>query len=144
MEIIEFYGVRQPYFEFSNFSRHSFELDGHIWKTSEHYFQANKFVGTPHYYELLKAPTPRDVASMGRDRNRPLRKDWEEVKEEVMLKALRAKFTQNKELKEILLGTGDAKLVEASPVDYYWGIGKDGSGKNRLGILLMKLRDELK
>jgi len=47
-------------------------------------------------------------------------------------------------LREILLGTGDAKLVEHTENDSYWGDGGDGSGKNRLGILLMRLRDELR
>ena len=81
---------------------------------------------------------------MGRDRKLPLRRDWESVKEKVMLDALRAKFTQNADLKAILLGTGDAVLVEHTARDAYWGDGGDGSGKNRLGRLLMRLRDELR
>ncbi|CAG8778813.1 7980_t:CDS:1, partial [Acaulospora morrowiae] len=66
---------------------------------------------------------------------------------DVMLTALRAKFTQNEDLKEILLGTGDSQLVEASPTDSYWGNARksDGTeGKNMLGILLMQVRDELR
>ena len=69
-----------------------------------------------------------------------IRSDWVEVKEDVMLKALHAKFTQHIALKNILLGTGDRLLVQRSPDDRYWGDGGDGSGKNRLGILLMRLR----
>ena len=61
-----------------------------------------------------------------------------------MLDALRAKFTQHEELKATLLGTGDAILVEHTANDSYWGDGGDGSGKNRLGQLLMKLREELR
>ncbi len=64
-----------------------------------------------------------------------------------MLKALRVKFDQHQDLKQKLLSTGDAKLVEASPYDSYWGNAtrKDGSkGLNKLGILLMKVRSELK
>ena len=81
---------------------------------------------------------------MGRSRKLPLRHDWESVKEQVMMDALRAKFTQHDDLKAILLGTGDATLVEHTANDSYWGDGGDGSGKNRLGHLLMQLRAELR
>ncbi len=81
---------------------------------------------------------------MGRERHRPLRADWESVKEDVMRRALRAKFTAHPELRDLLLGTGDADLVENAPGDYYWGVGKDGSGKNRLGALLVELRAALR
>ena len=60
-----------------------------------------------------------------------------------MFKALQAKFTQHKDLKELLLSTKNRELVEHSPYDSYWGDGGDGSGKNKLGILLMKLRKDL-
>jgi len=61
-----------------------------------------------------------------------------------MRRALRAKFTQHPDLRTLLLGTGDEEIVENAPGDYYWGCGKDGSGKNRLGALLMELRAELR
>jgi ribA/ribD-fused uncharacterized protein len=61
-----------------------------------------------------------------------------------MMDALRAKFTQDEELKATLLGTGDAVLVEHTANDSYWGDGGDGGGKNRLGHLLMRLRAELR
>jgi len=69
--------------------------------------------------------------------------DWEEVKDGIMLDALRLKFTQHSELKELLLSTGDEEIIEDSPIDSYWGCGSDGEGKNMLGKLLMKLRSEL-
>jgi hypothetical protein len=105
--------------------------------------QAQKFAGEPDEEEVRRAKTPSIAANMGRDRKRPLRRDWESVKERVMLDALRAKFTQHEELKAVLLGTGDAKLVEHTANDSYWGDGGDGSGKNRLGQLLMRVREEL-
>ena len=92
---------------------------------------------------MRKANKPMLAASMGRDRKRPLRRDWERVKERVMVEALRAKFTQHEELKAVLLGTGDAVLVEHTANDSNWGDGGDGSGRNRLGQLLMQLRAEL-
>ncbi|KKL76505.1 hypothetical protein LCGC14_2044250, partial [marine sediment metagenome] len=74
----------------------------------------------------------------------PLRRDWESIKEGVMYDAIKAKFTQHEDLREILLSTGDAKIIENSPIDKYWGCGKKGTGKNRLGVLLMRLRNELR
>ncbi|MGK7928095.1 MAG: NADAR family protein [Spirulina sp.] len=142
---IHFYTTRdQSYGCFSNFSPHGFELDGVWWPTSEHYFQAQKFADTPHVEEIRNAKTPKIAAKMGRDRNRPLRPDWETVKEEVMKKALLQKFTSHPEIREILLSTEEEEIVENSPIDYYWGCGKDGSGKNRLGFLLMEVREILR
>ena len=81
---------------------------------------------------------------MGRSRKLPLRRDWEAVKDRVMLDALRAKFTQHDDLGVLLLTTGEAMLVERTANDSYWGDGGDGSGKNMLGVLLMRLREELR
>jgi ribA/ribD-fused uncharacterized protein len=61
-----------------------------------------------------------------------------------MLEALRAKFTQHDDLLATLLATGTAMLVEHTANDDYWGDGGDGSGKNRLGYLLMHVREELR
>ncbi len=141
--VIEFYSTTGDYGCFSNFSRHSIFLKKKRWPTSEHYFQAQKFAGEPDEEEIRTTAKPAQAASMGRDRKRPLRRDWESVKEQVMLDALRAKFTQHDDLKAILIGTGDAVLVEHTVNDSYWGDGGDGSGRNRLGQLLMKLREEL-
>jgi len=142
--VINFYGTTDDYGCFSNFSRHRVHLKGKNWPTSEHYYQAQKFAGEPDEMEVGQAKTAMIAARMGRDRKRPLRRDWEAVKERVMMDALRAKFTQHEELRGTLLGTGDANLVEHTENDSYWGDGGDGSGQNRLGILLMRLRDELR
>jgi ribA/ribD-fused uncharacterized protein len=142
--VIHFYSTTGEYGCFSNFSRHPIFLAGKRWPTSEHYFQAQKFAGEPDVEEIRLAKTPMIAAQIGRDRKRPLRRDWESVKERVMMDALRAKFTQHEELTAVLLGTGDAVLVEHTANDSYWGDGGDGSGKNRLGRLLMQLRDELR
>ena len=72
-----------------------------------------------------------------------LREDWEEIKEDFMLKGLRAKFSQHHFLKDNLLATGGSILHEDSPWDKYWGYVK-GEGKDRLGILLMQVREELR
>jgi len=142
--VINFYSTKDAYGCFSNFAAHPFRINNKVWKTSEHYFQAQKFAGTEHEEELRLVDSPMVVARMGRSRQRPLRKDWETAKDGIMRDALRAKFTQNEDLKKILLETGDAILVEHTKNDSYWGDGGDGSGKNMLGKLLMELREELK
>lgn len=142
-EVIEFYAVGDAYGELSNFAPFPIFLRGKRWPTSEHFFQAQKFAGTSHEEQVRRAKKPRLAAEMGRDRKRPLRRDWASVKDGVMLEALRAKFSQHADLRALLLATGDARLVEHTANDDYWGDGGDGSGENRLGQLLMRVRDEL-
>ena len=84
------------------------------------------------------------AARMGRDRKKRLRRDWEQVKDDVMRKAVRAKFTQHEDLRRLLTGTGDALLVEHTTNDRYWPDGGDGRGRNMLGQILMEIRDELR
>jgi N-glycosidase YbiA len=143
-DVINFYSARDEYGCFSNFSRHPIFLDGKRWPTSEHFFQAQKFRGTAHEEAIRMAKKPMEAANLGRSRRHPLRPDWESVKDQVMLEAVRAKFTQHDDLKAILLGTGDALLVEHTANDAYWGDGGDGSGRNRLGEILMQVRAELR
>ena len=81
---------------------------------------------------------------MGRDRKRRLRRDWESAKVNVMREVVMAKFTQHPELRELLLSTGDAKLIEHTANDDYWGDGGDGRGKNMLGRILMDVREQLR
>jgi N-glycosidase YbiA len=119
-------------------------LDGKWWPTSEHYFQAQKFAGTPHEEEIRLTKKPNDAARKGRDRSRPLREDWEQVKDDVMRRAVLAKFRSHPDIREILLSTGDQLIVENAPGDFYWGCGADGSGKNRLGQILMEVREILR
>lgn len=141
--IINFYKTNEPYGCFSNFSRHPVRILNKVWPTTEHFFQAMKFEGTEHEDEIREAPTPAIAAKLGRDRSKPLRKDWEEIKDWVMRLAVYEKFTQHSELKSILLSTGDQTLVEHTSNDSYWGDGGDGSGKNMLGKILMETRSKL-
>jgi hypothetical protein len=140
---IKFYRVNEKYGCFSNFSKHGFELEGKYWLTSEHYFQAQKFVGTVYEEEIRKAKSPMDAARMGRDRNKPLRPDWEQVKDEIMKIAVLQKFQTNIEIREILISTATEEIIEETTDDYYWGCGSDGTGKNVLGRILMDVRTML-
>ncbi len=74
----------------------------------------------------------------------PFRPDWEEIKDEVMYRAVLAKFKAYAELTELLLSTRQEEIIEKSTKDYYWGCGADGTGKNRLGKILMKVREDLR
>ena len=141
---IKFYKVKETYGCFSNFSRHAITLDGRTWATTEHYFQAQKFFGTPRYDQIANAETPRIAADLGRDRGYPLRLDWEKVKDDVMRKCVREKVLQHQHIKDLLLSTGDQEIIEDSPIDWYWGCGSDGAGKNMLGKILMEIRAELR
>ncbi|WP_050429592.1 NADAR domain-containing protein [Chondromyces crocatus] len=143
---IYFYLPRDEWGFLSNFSPHGVALDGTYWPTVEHFFQAAKFTETDpaHAVRIQRAHKPKDAARLGRDRGHPLRCDWEEVKDDVMRRGVRCKFETHDELRRALLDTGDAELVEASPTDFYWGCGNDGSGLNRLGLILMEVRAALR
>ncbi len=143
-EVITFYSVSDDFGCFSNFSAHPLRIGAKLWPTSEHYFQAQKFKEVEYREKIRKANSPMIAARMGRDRKKPLRRDWESVKVGVMRDAVRAKFTQHADIRTILLSTGDAKIVEHTERDSYWGDGGDGSGKNMLGRILMEIRDEFK
>ena len=139
---IHFYRLKDAFGEFSNFSPHPFRLKHRVWPTTEHYFQAQKFAGTEHEEEIRAVKSPMIAARLGRARSRPLRPDWDAVKEDIMREALRAKFSQHPDLRKLLVGTRDRPLVEHTRNDRYWGDGGDGTGRNRLGALLMELRSE--
>jgi len=140
---LHFYSVKDDYGEFSNFSPSPIHLKDRVWPTVEHYFQAQKFAGTEHEEQIRLTDSPMIAARMGRSRARPLRKDWERVKDDVMREALQAKFTQHSRLRSLLVSTGKRPLVEHTKNDRYWADGGDGKGRNRLGELLMELRAEL-
>lgn len=140
---IYFYETNKAYGCFSNFSLHPIKLDGVSWPTSEHFFQARKFTEQVDIDAVLNAPTPFIAAQIGRERQRSFRRDWEDARDAVMLRALLAKFTQHTDLNEILLSTEGAGLVEHTRNDRYWGDGGDGTGRNMLGYLLEKVRADL-
>lgn len=142
---IFFWANRAEYGCFSNFWPGPYDIDGKSWPTTEHYFAAMKTLDSSNQEAIRKANTPGDAKGMGRVVT--LRPDWEQVKYDVMLTALRAKFGNYPELKDKLLSTGDALIYEDSPYDKVWGTGERGgvgSGQNLLGKALMQVREELK
>lgn len=143
-DVINFYLVGEEYGEFSNFAPYPIRLDGKTWPTSEHYFQAAKFEDETYREKIRKNNSPMQAARMGRDRSQKLRRDWESIKVSVMRSAIEAKFTQYPDLRDKLLYTGEAKIMEHTENDSFWADGGDGSGKNMLGVLLMELRIKLR
>ena len=143
MVTINFYETSSPYGCFSNFSRHTVELDGQTWATSEHFFQAAKFTEQADIEAIRNARTPFSAAQLGRERGRSFRSDWDDVRDQAMLTALRAKFAQHPTIASVLASTHGARLIEHTSNDRYWGDGGDGRGANRLGILLEQVRSEL-
>lgn len=141
--VILFYYTNKPYGCFSNFAKYPIVLKGKVWPTVEHYFQAQKFAGTKYEEEIRLAETAMKAAELGRDRNKPLRDDWETVKIQIMKEALIAKVNQHPSIKSILLSTGDCMLVEHTSNDSFWGDGGNGQGQNMLGKLLMEIRNGL-
>lgn len=125
----------------SNFYESPFEVDGITYPTVEHFFQAMKSKDVEGRKKIAAAPTPGKAKRLGRTIE--LRKDWEEIKDTVMWSGLRHKF-QIPELREKLLATGNEELIEGNWWgDTTWGV-CNGKGENRLGKLLMKIREEIR
>jgi len=140
---IRFYHSDQPGGYLSNFSLHSVFLEGVSWRTVEHYYQAQKFSANKIKQEIRLSATPTLAKSLAKEHQSERIPDWESKKESVMLAALRAKFLQHPDLGDLLKDTGTHRLVELTENDAYWAETTDGSGLNRLGVLLMKVRSEL-
>lgn len=141
---IYFYVPGQAFGALSNFSPHGIKAEGEWWPTVEHFFQSQKFEDEAYRERIRLARTPKAAKELGRTRSLPLRADWDEVKEDVMLSACRQKFAFHEDAREVLLSTGDEEIVENAPGDFFWGCGADGTGRNALGRILMQVRDELR
>jgi ribA/ribD-fused uncharacterized protein len=144
---IYFYKVWQPYGCFSNFSPHPIKMGDVYWPTVEHYYQAQKFVGTLDAVvipQIYAAETPELAAALGRDSTRQVRPDWEMVKTQIMRQAVLTKFLTHADIREILLSTENQLIVENSPCDYFWGCGANKTGQNHLGKILMSVREEIR
>ncbi|KAI0317114.1 DUF1768-domain-containing protein [Amylostereum chailletii] len=142
---IYFYDRDKPYYEFTNFSHHAIEYHGQKYPTAEHLFQTHKFL--PHHPELASTIRNQSSASLARQEANRLRRlqrsDWFDINISIMDFVLTLKFEQHPDLRASLVDTAGRELIEDSPDDVFWGIGKDGSGRNELGKALMRVRDKL-
>lgn len=151
--VIRFFSSRDGEYKcFSNFYKAPITIDAKEYRSVENYFQSQRFVGSDDdYAELVRnQANPALCRAMGRanesSKTKPHkpRADWETVREEIMYRGLLAKFKAHPELAAILDKTGDAVIEEESPLDDFWGIGKDGSGANMMGKTLMRVRKALR
>ena len=137
---IRFYLKRDPYGCFCNFAPYPVEIGGRMWKTTEHYYHAQRFAGTEYEEVISEIKTPFQAKVIAKSGIYPRRKDWFDVKFDIMMTAVRAKFEQHNDLRDILISTGAAILKEHTGLDHYWADGGDGSGRSRLGEVLMIVR----
>jgi len=139
----------------SHFHPSPIDLDGEVWPTVEHYYQAQKSFNPAYRAAIRAAATPglakRLAANPGQQGSAGRkswfvgagenpRPDWGDAKLDIMRRADFAKFTQHPGLGEKLLATGTAELIEDSPYEPFWGIGREGAGANWAGRVLMEVR----
>ncbi len=127
----------------SNFFLSTFVLDGKEYPSVEHWFQSQKFTDVSLQEQIRLAKSPASAKQLGKKRHPSFQIQWDILREEILIQGLRAKFQQNNELRDKLLATNSLELIEDSFWDAYWGNGRSGRGKNRMGILLMRVRSEL-
>ena len=148
-EEIRFYRASEkPYGAFSNLYKREVEFEGEVFPTSEHAYQAGKARKETVRNWILNAPSPSLVAMAAHGLYWwDIRPGWSKTKFDRMKEVLTAKFTQHEDLSDLLLSTGNARLVESATVDNEvnrtWGEVK-GKGKNMLGVLLMEVREEIR
>jgi ribA/ribD-fused uncharacterized protein len=136
-----------PYNFLSNFTSSIFVVDGVKYKTVEHYYQANKTKNVEMFTKIVECDGPVQAKRLGK--KVMLKENWENIKEDVMLTALRKKF-QIPKFRRKLLDTGNMDLIEGNYWhDNYWGSCtcrhcSNILGRNRLGYLIMKVRDEIR
>ncbi|MCY3810284.1 MAG: NADAR family protein [Gammaproteobacteria bacterium] len=125
----------------SNFHRAPFRWQGKTWQTAEAPFQASKTRDERMRERIRAASSPGQAKHLGRRAD--LRCEWERIKDDVMHSVLQAKFAVP-QLRDALLATGDAELVEGNTWgDVYWGV-CGGRGRNQLGRTLMRIRDDIR
>ncbi len=136
--------IETKFLDLSPFSAHEIEVDGDIFKTVEHAYHALRIKPGPERELIMKQRSPMDAWREGQKykHNPELLVDGYD-KYEIMERLCRAKLAQHKDVREVLIETGDRELLKVYDTDYDWGTGADFTGQNNLGKLWMKLREEL-
>jgi ribA/ribD-fused uncharacterized protein len=128
------------YYFLSNFYSAPVMYEGLLYQNNEAAFQSAKIKDLDRRKQFCNLD-PSTAKKKGR--NVLLRNDWEDVKDEVMYQCVKDKFTRNQDLKQKLIDTGNEELIEGNTWnDTYWGVCR-GRGKNMLGKILMRVRDEI-
>ena len=139
---IKFYKIKDPHGYMSNYKRARFFIYGRWWNWVEAPYQAQKTLDPLEQEAIWQAKSNNDSRLLGQKVT--MRPDWDEIKSNIMYECCLAKFLQHKDLRDQLISTCDEELIEDSPIDSWWGCGKNGEGRNELGKILMKIRGELK
>lgn len=141
--VVGFY--EREFYCFSNFSSFQVEWKGKVWPTSEHAYQASHFFETdPELVnQIFHAKSAHDAFKIAKANTDKVPEDWDEKKVVVMEEIVRHKLEQNPYILHKLIQTSDLLIVEDSPKDSFWGWGHDRKGRNELGKIWMKLRDEV-
>jgi ribA/ribD-fused uncharacterized protein len=142
--VIRFFSQSETHREFSNFAPFGINLDGAWWPTVENYYQAQKFTDPDLRRSIKQADKPIVAKTLADENKAAIRPDWDALKDAVMYRAVRRKFELHPALTAMLLATGDEEIAEANPADSYWGVGRDGTGLNKLGKIIVRIRDELR
>ena len=141
---IGFWAQRDKYGCFSNFYPCTFIWAGRKFNCSEQAFmwaKASFFRDDDMAVRIFEETDPKKIKRLGRLVKNYDDYEWSQVRYSFMLGINEAKYSQNKDLRDILLSTREAEIIEDSPYDYIWGIGKNGTGHNLLGKILMSIRD---
>ncbi len=128
--------------DLSPFSAHEVEIDGVVYKTVEHAYQALRVIEEERD-SVMNARSPMDAWRRGNECKAAGKFVSDFDKDALMEKIFRAKLAQHEDIKEVLRVTGDRTLLKVYKEDSYWGTGSDGNGQNKMGKLWMKLRSEL-
>ncbi|MCY1152826.1 MAG: PfkB family carbohydrate kinase [Sphaerochaetaceae bacterium] len=143
---IEFYEPFDAFGYLCNLSIYPFEYEGTIWPTSEQCYQAYKHTDEDYRRKIRECDDIYEVIELGRNVDSGSYDEyrWMTERVDVMYDIVLAKFSQNEDIKRLLLLTGDAKLIEHTKNDDFWGDNFDGTGENQLGKVLMKVRETLR
>ena len=146
-EVCFYRASEKPFGAFSNLYRRDILFEDQVFVTSEHAYQAGKARKPAVKKWLMEAPSPSLLAMAAHGLYYwDVAPGWSTTKFDRMRAVLRAKFTQHPDLRDLLLSTGKARLVETATVDNdvnrLWGE-VNGTGRNMLGLLLMELRADL-
>lgn len=126
----------------SPFSAHEIEVDGVVYKTVEHAYQALRMVPAVRV-RVMQTASPLEAWRVAQQLKTEGKLDPAHDKDELMERIFRAKLDQHPDIRDMLKESGDRELLKVYDTDYYWGTGADLSGENQMGKLWMKLRQEL-
>ena len=128
----------------ANYSEYGFYKDNNYYKTVEHYYQSEKFNNKELKEKIISSKTPKEASNIGRDKNNKRIDNFKNIKDNVMYEGCLLKFRQNKDIRSKLIETRNKEIREMTIDEYYWGVGKNLTGQNKIGKILMKVRDQVK